>query len=55
MNGRHALSKDAARGLRGDLKTALTEFVSRRGGVDAVLHEIERIAKYVSDKPDIRC
>ena len=53
MKGRPTLSKDAARGLRGDLKSALTGFANGRGSVETVLHEIERIAKYVSNEPDI--
>ena len=53
MTARDTLSKDAARGLRGDLKAAQTGFANGRGSVEAVLHEIERIAKYVSGKPDI--
>ena len=53
MKVRNTLSVDAARSLRPDLKRALTEFANGRGSVDAVLHEIERIAKYVSGKPRI--
>ena len=53
MTGRGALSVDAARGLRGDLKVALTGFANGRGSVEALLHEIERIGKYVSCRPDV--
>ena len=47
------LSTQAARQLRGDLKGALTGFASGRGSVEALLHQIERIAKYVSANPSI--
>ena len=53
MTGQNTLSKDAARGLRGDLKGALTGFANGRGSVEAVLHEIERIAKCVSGNPQV--
>ena len=53
MTGRHGISSDAARALRGDLKAALTGFANGRGSLEALLHEIERIAKYVSGNPDI--
>ena len=53
MKGYPALSKDAARRLRSDLKAALTGFANGQGSVDDVLQEIERIAKYASGKPDI--
>ena len=43
----------AARELRGDLKGALTRFANGRGSVEALLHQIERIAKYVSANPNI--
>ena len=45
------LSPHAARGLRGDLKAALTRFASRQAPIEALLHEVERIAKYVSGDP----
>ena len=53
MTDRRAISTDAARALRGDLKGALTGFANGRGSVEALLHEIERIAKYVTGCPDI--
>ena len=53
MTRRVALSVQAARELRGDLKGALTGFANGRGSVEALLHQIERIAKYVSANPDI--
>ena len=53
MTDRRAISADAARALRGDLKGALTGFVNGRGSVEAVLHEVERIAKYVTGDPDV--
>ena len=42
------LSPHAARGLRSDLKAALTRFASGRAQIEALLHEVERVAKYVS-------
>ena len=42
------LSPDAARGLRSDLKAALTRFASGRASIEPLLHEVERVAKYVS-------
>ena len=53
VTDRRAISADAARALRGDLKGALTGFANGRGSVEALLHEIERIAKYVTGCPDI--
>ena len=53
MTGTRLLSVEAARGLRADLKGALTGFANGRGSVEAVLHEIERIAQYVSGKPHV--
>ena len=53
VTGRRRISADAARALRGDLKGALTGFANGRGSVEALLHEIERIAKYVSGCPNI--
>ena len=43
----------AARELRRDLKDALTAFASGRGSVESLLHQIERIARYVTGKPDV--
>ena len=53
MTDRRAISADAARALRGDLKGALTGFANGRGSVEALLHEVERIAKYVTGNPQI--
>ena len=53
MTGHNALSTRAGRGLRGDLKDALTGFANGQASVETVLHEIERIAKYVSGRPQI--
>ena len=47
------LSADEARDLRGKLKGALTAVASGRGSIEALLHEIERIAKYATRKPDV--
>lgn len=45
---RGRMTANAARILRGALKNALTEVASGRAGVASLLHEIERIARYVS-------
>ena len=42
------LSPHAARGLRSDLKAALTRFASGRAPLEPLLHQVERVAKYVS-------
>ena len=42
------LSPGAARGLRADLNDALTGVASGRSGNAPLLHEVERVAKYVS-------
>ena len=42
------LSPGAARGLRADLNNALTGVASGRSGNAPLLHEVERVAKYVS-------
>ena len=47
------LDPDAACELRRDLKGALTAFASGRGSVESLLHQIERIARYVTGKPDV--
>ena len=52
MTGRGPLPAEAARALRSDLKGAVTGFANGRGSVEALLHQIERIAKYVSGKPN---
>lgn len=46
------LSKDEARILRRELKDALTGFANGRGSLTTLFHEIERVAKAVSGKPD---
>lgn len=43
----------AARELRRDLKGALTEFASGRGSVELMLHQVERIARYVTGNPKV--
>lgn len=53
VTGQSALSVEAARGLRGGLKGALTGFANGRGSVEALLHEIERISRYVSGRPKV--
>lgn len=45
------LSPYAARCLRANLKSALTQFASGRARVEPLLHEVERVAKYVSGDP----
>ncbi|MYA17019.1 MAG: hypothetical protein F4Z28_09750 [Gammaproteobacteria bacterium] len=52
MKGLGALSVDAARELRRDLKRALTGFANGKGSIEGLLHEIERIAKCVSGRPE---
>lgn len=47
------LTPDAARALRADLKAALTEVVSGRHSVPVLLHQIERVAKYATGKPNV--
>ena len=53
MAGSAELAPDAARELRRDLKGALTAFASGRGSVESLLHQIERIARYVTRKPSV--
>ena len=47
------LSPDAARELRGNVKAALTRVASGRGELGPLLHEVERMARYVSGKHKI--
>ena len=47
------LSPDAARELRGNLKAALTRVASGRGDIGPLLHEVERVARYVSGRHKI--
>ena len=47
------LSPDAARALRGNVKAALTRVASGRGEIGPLLHEVERVARYVSGKHKI--
>ena len=42
------LSMDAARELRRDLKAALTQAANGRSGTGELLHQVERIAQYVT-------
>ena len=42
------LSPGAAREIRADLKAALSEFNGGQGGIEPLLHQVERVAKYVS-------
>ena len=44
--------KEAARGLRRDLKTALTDFAAGKGGLFQLLNQIERVVKYVCNNPN---
>ena len=47
-NKKKQMTPDAARGLRRDLKRGLTGCANGRGDLAALLHEIERVAKYAS-------
>ena len=47
------LTPDAARSLRADLKTALTEVASGRDGVASLLHEVERVARYANGRSGV--
>ena len=53
LTGISELDPNAARGLRHDLKGALTAFTSGRGSVESLLHQVERIARYVTGKPQM--
>ena len=53
LAGVSELDASAARELRRDLKDALTAFASGRGSVESLLHQIERIARYVTGKPSV--
>ena len=44
------LTPDAARSMRADLKTAMTEVASGRDGVASLLHQVERVAKYANGR-----
>ena len=53
MTEKGTLNRDAARYLRRDLKSALTDFAAGKGGTFQLLNQIERIVKYVCNDPDI--
>ena len=45
--------REAARGLRRDLKAALTDFAAGKSGLLRLLNQIERVVKYVCNNPNI--
>ena len=47
------LTPACARTLRNDLRASLTAYASGRGSIEGVLHEIERVVKYVSGDADM--
>ena len=47
------LTPVCARMLRRDLKAALTVYANGQGRIEGLLHEIERVAKYVTGNPDV--
>lgn len=59
MDIAHADGRDAgltpacARTLRNDLRASLTAYASGRGSIEGVLHEIERVVKYVCSDTDM--
>ena len=53
MKEKEPLDPKAAQGLRRELKAALTDFATGKGGPFQLLNQIERVVKYVCNKPKI--
>ena len=53
MTEKQFLKPEAARGLRRDLKAALTDFAAGKGGLLQMLNQLERVVKYVCNNPNI--